>query len=86
MMTSTTNSFANMNLTQEQYDELVAKYASDIVEGMDMDSLIEFACETIEENLRKMHPTSEELIQEISEVYGEEYAEEFVESITNEDS
>jgi len=70
-----------MNITQEQYDLLVAKYASDIVEGMDMDSLIEFACDTIEENLRKMHPNSDELLQEISEVYGEDYAEEFVQSV-----
>ena len=73
-----------MNLTQEQYDELVARYASDIVEGMDMDSLIEFAYDTIEENLRKMHPNSDELLQEIVEVYGDDYAEEFVESITQE--
>ena len=73
-----------MNLTQEQYDELVARYASDIVEGMDMDSLIEFAYDTIEENLRKMHPNSDELLQEIAEVYGDDYAEEFVESITQE--
>mgnify|MGYP006280020629 FL=1 len=70
-----------MNITQEQYDLLVEKYASDIVEGMDMDSLVEFACETIEENLRKMHPTTNELIQEISEIYGEDYAEEFVKSV-----
>jgi hypothetical protein len=73
-----------MNINQEQYDLLVAKYASDIVEGMDMDSLIEFACDTIEENLRKMHPTTSELLQEISEVYGVDYAEDFVESITQE--
>ena len=73
-----------MNITQEQYDLLVEKYASDIVEGMDMDSLVEFACETIEENLRKMHPTTNELLQEISEVYGEDYAEDFVESIMQE--
>ena len=70
-----------MNITQEQYDLLVEKYASDIVEGMDMDSLVEFACETIEENLRKMHPTTNELLQEISEIYGEDYAEEFVKSV-----
>ena len=73
-----------MNITQEQYDLLVEKYASDIVEGMDMDSLVEFACDTIEENLRKMHPTTNELLQEISEVYGEDYAEDFVESIMQE--
>jgi hypothetical protein len=74
-----------MSLTQSRYDSLIAKYASDIVEGMDMDSLIEFACDTIEENLRKMHQTSDELIQEISEIYGEDYAKEFVESAMNED-
>jgi hypothetical protein len=73
-----------MNLTQEQYDLLVTKYASDIVEGMDMDSLIEFACDTIEENLRKIHPSSDELLQEIAEAYGEDYAEDFVESIMQE--
>ena len=71
-----------MTITQEQYDLLVAKYASDIVEGMDMDSLVEFACDTIEENLRKMHPTTNELLQEIAEVYGDDYAEEFVQTAT----
>ena len=73
-----------MSFTQSRYDSLISKYASDIVEGMDMDDLIAFAVEQIEENLRKMHQTSDELIQEISEIYGEDYAEEFVNSVTNE--
>ena len=55
-----------MTLTQEQYDQLLSNYSENIVDGMDLDSLVAFAMEQIEENVRRMFPTDNELIEEIS--------------------
>ena len=55
-----------MKLTQEQYDQLLANYAHSIVDGMDMDDLVQFAIEQIEMNLRRNCSMDEELIEEIS--------------------
>jgi hypothetical protein len=60
-----------MTLTQDQYDQLLANYAGSIVEGMDIDSLVEFAVEQIEMNLRRDCSLDEELIQEIGRFYDE---------------
>jgi hypothetical protein len=60
-----------MTLTQDQYDQLLANYSSSIVEGMDMDTLITFAVEQIEENLRRNCSLDEELIEEIGRFYDE---------------
>ena len=54
-----------MKLTQNQYDSLLATYCERIVEGMDMDSLITFATEQIEENIRRNFSLDVELIEEI---------------------
>jgi hypothetical protein len=61
-----------MTLTQDQYDKLLANYAESIVDGMDMDSLVQFAIEQIELNLRKSCSMDEELIEEISRFYDED--------------
>lgn len=61
-----------MTLTQEQYDQLLSNYAESIVDGMDMDSLVQFAIEQIEENCRRKFPQDSELITEISRFYEEE--------------
>jgi len=58
-------------LSQEQYDQLLSNYASGIVEGMDIDSLVEFAVEQIELNLRNSCSLDEELIEEIGRFYDE---------------
>jgi len=60
-----------MTLTQDQYDQLLANYAGSIVEGMDMDTLVTFAVEQIEMNLRRDCSLDEELIQEIGRFYDE---------------
>lgn len=82
-MTSTPNSFTNMELTQAQYDQLLANYIDSILDGMDFDSLIQFASEQIEMNLRKSCSTPDELIEEIGRFYDEEDVEEMVESVKN---
>jgi len=70
-----------MTLSQEQYDQLLANYAEQIVEGMDMDSLIQFAMEQIEENLRANCSMDEELVEEISRFYDEEYVAGMLEDV-----
>jgi len=71
-----------MELTQDQYDKLLAIYVESIVDGMDLDSLVQFASETIEENIRRDFSLPEELIEEISQFYDEEYVNEMIESVT----
>ena len=65
---TTSTSFVNMD--KEQLDQLRLNYAEMIVEGMDMDSLITFAVESIEQNLDDW--TEDEIRGEILDHYGEE--------------
>ena len=68
-------------LTQDQYDQLLANYAESLVDGMDMDSLVQFAIEQIEENVRRMFSLDEELIEEISRFYDDEQVASMLESV-----
>ena len=54
-----------MSLTQTQYDQLLSNYVESIVGGMDIDTLMSFAYEQLEQNLRFKCPTAKELIKEI---------------------
>ncbi len=57
-------------MTIKQIDQLKNAYAEMIVEGMDMNSLITFAVEEIEQNLKDYN--MDELKGEIIDCYGEE--------------
>ena len=57
-------------MTINQIDQLKNAYAEMIVEGMDMKSLITFAVESIEQNLKDYN--MDELKGEIIDCYGEE--------------
>jgi hypothetical protein len=70
-----------MGLTQEQYDQLLANHIEQTLDGMDIDSLTQFASNMMEKNLRETCSTSDELIEEISRFYDEEYVQEMVESV-----
>lgn len=70
-----------MTLTQDQYDQLLANYAHSIVEGMDIDDLVAFAVDQIEENLRRNCSMDEELMEEIGRFYDEEYVADMIESV-----
>lgn len=85
-MISLPNFTNKMELTQDQYDKLLALYIEMIVDGMDLDSLVQFASETIEQNLRATCSAPDELIEEISQFYDEDYVNEMVESVVNVDS
>jgi len=57
-------------MTLNQIDQLKNTYAEMIVEGMDMDDLITFAVESIEQNLKDYD--MEDLKEEIIDCYGED--------------
>ena len=60
-------------LTTSKLDQLKLNYAEMIVEGMDMDSLITFAVESIEQNIKDWD--EEDVKEEIIDLYGEETLE-----------
>ena len=85
-MISLPNFTNKMELTQDQYDKLLALYIEMIVDGMDLDSLVQFVSEQIEMNLRESCSSPDELIEEISQFYDEDYVNEMLESVVNVDS
>ncbi len=68
-----------MTLTQEQLSKLIEVYATDIVDGMDVRDLCQFAIDTICDNLDGM--TEDELKEEIATVYDEEYLNSLLEQV-----
>ena len=60
-------------LTTSKLDQLKLNYAELIVEGMDMDSLITFAVESIEQNIKDWD--EDDVKSEILDYYGEETLE-----------
>ena len=60
-------------LTASQLDQLKLNYAEMIVEGMDMDSLITFAVESIEKNLKDWD--EDDIKEEVLDYYGDETLE-----------
>jgi len=75
------NPKTKMTLTQAQYDQLLSNYAEQIVEGMDMDDLVQFAMEQLEQNLRANCSSDDELIEEIGRFYDEEYVAGMLEDV-----
>ena len=57
-------------MNAKQLDQLKLNYAEMIVEGMDMDSLITFAVESIEQNIKDWDEN--DVKSEILDYYGEE--------------
>ena len=55
------------HITDHNREELISAYSNAIVEGVDMDGLIEMAVEGIEKNLKEY--TNEQLESEIKETY-----------------
>ena len=66
-------------MNDEQLDKLKDNYAYLIVDGMDMDSLITFAVETVAHNLETW--TEEEIKEEILDHYGDETLNDLMEGI-----
>ena len=66
-------------LTKSQLDQLKLNYAELIVEGMDMDTLITFAVESIEQNIKNWD--EDDVKSEILDYYGDETLEGLMEGI-----
>ena len=57
-------------MNEQQLEQLKLNYAEMIVEGMDMDSLITFAVESIEQNIKDWD--EDDVKEEIVDHYGED--------------
>ena len=66
-------------MNSKQLDQLKLNYAEMIVEGMDMDSLITFAVESIEQNIKDWE--EDDVKSEILDYYGEETLEGLMEGV-----
>jgi hypothetical protein len=67
-----------MTLTTEQLSKLVENYASHIVEGLDTESLESMVFDLL---IREYETYSEEqIVGEITEIYGEEFVVDLLES------
>ena len=60
-------------MNSKQLDQFKLNYAEMIVEGMDMDTLITFAVESIEQNMKDWD--EDDVKSEILDLYGEETLE-----------
>lgn len=74
-----TNPMTDSKLTTKQLDQLKLNYAELIVEGMDMDTLITFAVESIEQNIKDWE--EDDVKSEILDYYGDETLEGLMEGI-----
>jgi hypothetical protein len=83
-MISLPNFTNKMELTQEQYDHLLAVYVEQVVDGMDMDDLVQFVSDKIEEEMRSNYSTPDELIEEVKCCFGDDdYVEDLLKDIKN---
>ena len=69
-----------MTLNKAQFDQLVENYVSQIVEGLDVESLETMVTDLL---VREYETYTEEfIVGEIEELYGEEFAQDLLESVT----
>ena len=68
-----------MTLTEPQFAELIEKYSEFIVDSMDMDTLLQFAYDSLVAEFTKYN--EKELIAEIVELYDNEVAADLIESV-----
>ncbi len=68
-----------MTLSKEQLSKLIELYATDVVDGMDVRDLCQFAVDTICDNLDGM--SEDEIKTEIAELYDEEYLNNLIEEV-----
>jgi hypothetical protein len=74
-----TNSMTDSKLNAKQLDKLKANYANLIVDGMDMDTLITFAVESIEQNIKDWD--EDDVKSEILDYYDDETLEGLMEGV-----
>jgi hypothetical protein len=69
-----------MTLNNAQFDQLVENYVSQIVEGLDNDSMEQMLIDLLVREYETY--TEEQIVGEVTDIYGEEFAQELLESVT----
>lgn len=69
-----------MTLNKAQFEQFVENYVSQIVEGLDVDQLSTIAFDLLVREYETY--TEEQIVGEMTELYGEEYAQDLLESVT----
>ena len=68
-----------MTLNKAQFEQLVENYVSQIVEGLDVESLESMVTDLL---IREYETyTEQQILGEVTEIYGEEFATELLESV-----
>jgi len=70
-----------MTLNQQQLDQLKENYANQIIDGMDMKTLEQFAFDTIIQSMETWD--TEDVLDEIKLCYDDELATEMLEEVSN---
>jgi predicted Zn-dependent protease with MMP-like domain len=78
-MISLPNPTNKMTLTNEQLSTLIDNYANLVIDGMDMDTLVQFAYDSLVVEFNKY--SEKQLISEIAELYDEETLDMLLESV-----
>ena len=78
-MISLPNPTNKMTLSNEQLSELIDNYANLVIDGMDMDTLVQFAYDSLVVEFNKY--SEKQLISEIAELYDEETLDMLLESV-----
>lgn len=69
-----------MTLNKAQFEQFVENYVSQIVEGLDVESLETMVTDLLVREYDTY--TEEQIVGEITEIYGEDYATDLLESVT----
>ena len=69
-----------MTLNKAQFTQLVENYVSQIVEGLDVESLETMVTDLLVREYETY--TEEQIVDEVTDIYGEEFAQDLLESVT----
>ena len=69
-----------MTLNKAQFDQLVENYVSQIVDGLDVEALETMVTDLLVREYETY--TEEQIVDEVTDIYGEEFAQELLESVT----
>ena len=69
-----------MTLNNAQFDQLVENYVSQIVDGLDVEALETMVTDLLVREYETY--TEEQIVDEVTDIYGEEFAQELLESVT----
>ena len=78
-MISLPNLTAKMTMTSEQLDDLKSNYCEMIIDGMDMDSLVQMCFDLLMNEYEKC--SEEDIKQEILDLYDEETLNDLMEEV-----